>query len=134
MVLSAAGLLGDFPAETVSHEDNIPPIERGASLEYGEYVVNTNDCRVCHGPDLNGGPFPDPTITKISPNLTPGGELAFWTKEQFISALRTGKTPSGYELDPVLMPWTYYQKFYEDELEAIWLYLQSIPEMPQYTE
>lgn len=133
-IMTAAGLLGDLPVESVSHETNIAPIERVVSLEYGEYLVNTNDCRVCHGPGLNGGPFPDPTISKISPNLTPGGELAFWTEEQFISTLRNGKTPGGYELNPELMPWKDYGKFYDEELQAIWLYLQSIPELPQYTE
>lgn len=133
-IMIAAGLLGDLPVESVSHESNIAPIERVVSLEYGEYLVNTNDCRVCHGADLNGGPFPDPTITKISPNLTPGGELAFWTEEQFISTIRTGKTPGGYELNPELMPWKDNGKFYDEELQAIWVYLQSIPELPQYTD
>jgi len=133
-ILLAVGILGDLPVESVSHQDNIPPIEADVSSEYGEYLVNTNDCRVCHGPGMNGGPFPDPTIVKISPNLTPGGELAFWTEEQFINAIRTGKTPSGYELNPDLMPWKDYRNFYEEELKAIWLYLQSLPNLSQYTE
>jgi hypothetical protein len=97
-------------------------------------MVNINDCRVCHGQDLNGGPFPDPTITKISPNLTPGGELAFWTEEDFINALRTGVTPSGHELDPKFMAWNFYRNFYDYELKAIWLYLQSLPKLAQYTK
>jgi mono/diheme cytochrome c family protein len=133
-VLLAAGMLGQLPAEAVSHDVHVTAPERGVSVEYGEYLVNTNDCRVCHGPDLNGGPFPDPSITKISPNLTPGGELGFWTEEQFINTLRTGTTPSGYELDPSLMPWKDISKFYDDELKAVWLYLQSLPKLPQYTE
>jgi mono/diheme cytochrome c family protein len=133
-IMLAAGLLGDLPVEAVSHESSILPILRGVTAEYGEYLVNTNDCRVCHGSDLNGGPFPDPTIKKISPNLTPGGELAFWTEEQFIATIRTGKTPSDYELNNDLMAWKNYRNFYDEELKAIWLYLQSIPELPQYTE
>lgn len=133
-VMFGAGLLGQLPAETVSHEAHVTAPARGATVEYGEYLVNTNDCRVCHGPELNGGPFPDPTITKISPNLTQGGELAFWTEEQFHAAMTTGITPGGHQLDPEFMPWNYYRNFYDEELRAIWLYLQTLPELPQYTE
>lgn len=132
--MAGAGVLGDLPVEAVSHETQVAAPEVGVTVEYGEYLVNTNDCRVCHGPELNGGPFPDPTITKISPNLTPGGELGFWTEEQFINTIRTGETPSGHQLDPELMAWKDYSKFYDDELKAIWLYLQSLPKLKQYTE
>jgi hypothetical protein len=47
----------------------------GATAEYREYLVNISGCRDCHGQELAGGPFPDPSIKVISPNLTPGGEL-----------------------------------------------------------
>jgi len=133
-ILFAAGALGNMPVEDVSHEVNVSAPERGATKEYGEYLVNTNDCHVCHGPQLNGGSYPDPTIKKISPNLTPGGELGFWTEEEFINTIRTGTTPGGHNLDPELMPWKYYSKFYDDELKAIWLYLQSLPKLSQYTK
>ncbi len=133
-ILVAAGMLGKLPAEEVSHDIHVSAPERGVNAEYGEYLVNTHDCRVCHGPDLNGGPFPDPTITKISPNLTPGGELGFWTEEDFINTIRTGKTPSGHELDPYFMPWNYINLFYDDELKAVYMYLQSLPKLEQYTE
>jgi mono/diheme cytochrome c family protein len=132
-ILLAVGLLGKLPVEAVSHEVNVTAPERAATAEYGEYIVNTNDCRICHGPDLNGGSFPDPTITKISPNLTPGGETGFWSEEDFIHVIRTGVTPSGHQLDPEFMPWPSYSKFYDEELQAIWLYLQSLPKLPQYT-
>jgi mono/diheme cytochrome c family protein len=133
-IMFAAGLLGNMPVEDVSHEVHVSAPERGASVEYGKYLVDINDCRICHGQDLNGGPFPDPTITKISPNLTPGGELAFWTEEQFINTIRTGNTPAGYQLIPAFMPWNYYRNFYDYELQAIWAYLQSVPKLSQYTE
>ena len=133
-IMLAAGMLGKLPVEAVSHEVHVTAPEPGTPVEYGEYLVNTNDCRLCHGPDLNGGPFPDPTITKISPNLTPGGELGFWSEEDFFNAIRTGTTPGGHQLDPEFMPWPSYSKFYDEELKAIWLYLQSLPKLTQYTE
>jgi mono/diheme cytochrome c family protein len=133
-ILLAMGMLGELPVEAVSHDTQITAPVVGASPEYGKYIVDTHDCRICHGPDLNGGPFPDPTITKISPNLTTGGELAGWTEEDFINSIRTGTTPSGHQLDPLFMPWKDYAKLHDDELRAVWLYLQSLPSLPQYVE
>lgn len=133
-ILLAAGMLGKLPVESVSHATQVSAPERAVSKAYGEYLVTTNDCHVCHGPNLNGGPYPDPTITKISPNLTPGGELGLWTEAQFIETIRTGTTPGGHNLDPQFMPWQDYKNFYDDELKAIWVYLQSLPKLPQYTQ
>ena len=133
-IMLAAGILGELPVESVSHENHVATPVPGVSVEYGEYLANTNDCKVCHGPDMNGAPFPDPTITKISPNLTPGGELGFWTEEEFINVIRAGVTPSGRELDNEFMPWKDYSKFYDDEIKALWLYLGSLPKLEQYSE
>jgi mono/diheme cytochrome c family protein len=133
-ILYTAGVLPQMPVETVSHEVHVTAPARGVSAEYGEYMVNTNDCRLCHGPELNGGPYPDPTIKLISPNLTPGGEPGLWSQEQFLNTIRTGTTPSGHELNPEHMPWESYRNMSDDELKAIFMYLQSLPKLPQYTE
>ena len=135
-ILLAAGVLPLFPqlpVEVVSHETHVTAPERGVTVEYGEYLLNISDCRICHGPNLNGERWPDPTITLITPNLTPGGELGFWTEDQFTNTIRTGVTPSGHQLSEN-MPWKVYRVFYDDEFKAIWLYLQSLPKLPQYTE
>lgn len=131
-IMFGAGMLGKLPAESVSHDVHVNAPEVGVTPNYGKYLVDTNDCRVCHGPNLNGGPYPDPTIKKISPNLTPGGEPGFWTEAQFINTIRTGTTPGGNKLNPDLMPWQIYSKFEDNELEAIWAYLQSLPKLAQY--
>lgn len=89
---------------------------------------------VVYGPNLNGDPFPDPTVQVISPNLTPGGEVAFWSEEEFINTIRTGITPDGNELDPKIMSWKDYAKFYDHELQAIYIYLQSLEKLLQYTK
>ncbi len=133
-IMLAAGMLGKLPVEAVSHDVHVTAPERAVSVEYGEYLVNTNDCRVCHGPQLNGGPYPDPTIQKISPNLTPGGEPGLWTEAQFVNTVRTGTTPGGHDLNPDLMPWKDYKLMTDDELKAIYMYLQSIPKLEQYAE
>lgn len=131
-IMLAAGMLGKLPVEAISHDVHVTAPARGISVEYGDYMINTHDCRLCHGQELAGGKHPDPTIKLISPNLTPGGEVGFWTEEQFINTLRTGVTPSGHELDAEHMPWEIYRLFTDDELKAIYLYLQSLPKLPQY--
>lgn len=133
-ILLAAGVLGKLPVESVSHEIHVTAPERDVTPDYGKYMVDTHDCRLCHGSELNGGTHIDPTITVISPNLTPGGEVAFWTEEQFVSTIRNGITPGGHQLNNELMPWKDYGRMTDDELKAIYAYLQSLPKLPQYTE
>jgi len=65
-----------------------------------------------------------------SPNLTPGGELASWSEVDFFTAIRTGVTPSGHKLSEE-MPWQNFGQMTDDELKAVWLYLQSLPALPQ---
>lgn len=133
-IMLTAGMLGSLPVEIVPHETEITAPPAAASVEYGKYMVDTHDCRICHGENLNGGPFPDPTVPVISPNLTLGGEVAFWSEEQFVETIRLGVTPGGHELDPAVMPWKDYAKFYDHELQAIYRYLQTVEKLPQYTE
>lgn len=133
-IMFGAGLFGNLPAEDVGHKTAVTAPAPGATVEYGEYIVSINGCRDCHGQDLAGGPFPDPSVKKISPNLTPGGELSAWSEADFMNAVRAGKTPSGYQLNPELMPWKEIGGLTDDELKAIHLYLQSLPKLPQYTE
>lgn len=102
---------------------------QGATEEYGGYLVSTT-CTECHGDQLNGAPFGPPGQEKPTPNLTPGGELATWSEQDFVATMRTGITPGGHHLDEE-MPWEYFGKMDDDELEAIWLYLQSQPAREQ---
>lgn len=130
-IMLAAGTLGKLPVEAVSHETQVSAPERGVSVDYGNYLVNTNDCRVCHGQELAGGKHPDPTLAIITPNLTPGGEVGFWSEEDFINTIRTGITPGDHQFSEH-MPWETYKLFTDDELKAIYMYLQSLPKLKQY--
>ncbi len=77
---------------------------------------------------FSGGPIPGvPPDWPTAANLTPGGELANWSEKAFIDTLRNGFTPSGKQLDPQYMPWTTFGQMTDDELKAMWLYLQSLP-------
>ena len=132
-ILMAAGMFGNLPVEDADHANNVTAPEPGVTVEYGEYRLTISDCRGCHGEDLAGGPYPDPSIVYTVPNLTPGGELGFWTEEQFIQTLRTGVAPSGHVLNKEIMPLDEIKNLTDDELTAIWLYLQSLPALPQRT-
>lgn len=83
-----------------------------------------------HGADLNGAPFGPPGQQVPTPNLTRGGELAGWSEQDFFTTIRTGLTPKGHQLDKE-MPWPYYGQMTDDELGALWLYLQSLPALKQ---
>lgn len=92
------------------------------SAEYGEYLVATASCGSCHGEHLAGNPGND---SPKGPNLTPGGDLATWSEDDFFTALRTGQTPDGRELSAE-MPWRGYAQMTDTELRALWAYLQTL--------
>jgi mono/diheme cytochrome c family protein len=131
-VMFGAGMFPKLPVEVVDHAKPPESPTEGVNAEYGGYLMTINDCRVCHGQQLAGGKHPDPTKSNvIVPNLTPGGDLAGWTADQFINTIRTGFTPDKRPLSPELMPWKEYSLSTDDELKAMFLYLQSLPSLPQ---
>lgn len=123
------------PPEPSLIDHDVPrsaPPEPGVTVEYGEYLATS--CTACHGVNMAGGTtrtLDGELVTAL--NLTPGGELAGWTQADFISTLRTGVTPGGRHLSDE-MPWTYVGQMTDDELQAIWLYLQSLPAREQSLE
>jgi mono/diheme cytochrome c family protein len=100
----------------------------GVTVEYGEYLAHT--CALCHGENLNGQTVREGPNVYVALNLTRGGEMQGWSEEQFIATMRTGVSPSGHKLIE-FMPWKYFGQMTEDELKAVWLYLQSLPALPQ---
>lgn len=133
-VAYGAGAFGNLLSAT-RIQDNRPSSfpQPDATSEYGEYLVNINGCRGCHGAQLAGGKPGDPNSV-LAPNLTPGGELIAWTDVDFIQTMRTGVALSGHQLNPKFMPWQYKGKMTDDELKAIFLYLQSLSKLPTSTE
>ncbi|NPV75397.1 MAG: c-type cytochrome [Anaerolineae bacterium] len=127
IALIGAGAFGDLiAAEKIDHQAARPAVvEPGVTVAYGDYLVRAGECRTCHGMNLNGGKDPDPNAPP-APSLTPGGELSTWSEADFIKALRTGSTPGGRQMSP-FMPWMYIRQMTDDELKAMWLYLQSLP-------
>jgi len=129
--------LGQFPpsgAAVIDHDAPRPAApDAGVTVAYGEYLVRST-CSACHGVNLNGGSVRglDGEL-EIALNLTPGGALASWSEAEFITALRSGVTPSGRILSET-MPWQYVGQMTDEELRAVWLYLQSLPALEQGLE
>lgn len=99
-----------------------------ASAEFGRHVAGV--CSGCHRPTFEGGPIQggDPSWVPAR-NLTPHPDaLGPWTYEQFTVALREGRRPDGTMLRPpmsLIMP--YAQKMTDVELQALWMFLRSLP-------
>ena len=98
----------------------------GATAEHGEYLTLIGGCHDCHGPDLGGiDPENAPPGPPPGPNLRPDGRLGSWSQEDFVTTLRSGRTPDGRQLSDE-MPWKHYGLMYDEELEAIWTYLHGL--------
>lgn len=123
-----------LPVEVVNHNTSVTAPEKAVNVEYGEYLVNISGCKDCHGKDLAGGAYPQPGVSLLVPNITPASEVNAWTEEQFISTIRSGITPGGHQLNPELMPWPQISLSTDDELKAIWMYLQSVPKVVSETQ
>ena len=126
--------LGQLPPDLIPNvisidHDGPRPIapQPGVTVEYGRYLAIT--CTACHGSDLNGKLI-QTDADYLAPNLTPGGELHYWSEVDFMKTLRTGVTPGGKQLKSA-MPWKYFGQMTDDELKAVWMYLQSLPALPQ---
>jgi mono/diheme cytochrome c family protein len=121
------GAIPVFSVDLIDH--SIPmkaEVQAGPTVEYGAYLAAS--CHGCHGPNLSGGAIPGsaPDAPKAA-NLTPGGDMQGWQEADFVRAIREGVRPDGTQINP-LMPWKYLgQTYTEDELKALWLYLQSLP-------
>jgi mono/diheme cytochrome c family protein len=127
-LLYALGKFPLLPAELVDHSPrarNAPPA--AASVEYGRYIAQ--GCTGCHGRNLAGQHVPGtPPSFPNARNLTPAA-LGHWSAADFRRALREGKRPDGSALSP-FMPWQALGKMSDQEIAALWAYLQTLPPVP----
>jgi hypothetical protein len=72
--------------------------------------------------------FAGPWGVSYSINLTPSSSgLSAWNEEMFVKAIRTGKHMGTSR--PILppMPWPIYTNLTDEDLKAVWAYLQTVP-------
>lgn len=97
----------------------------GGTVEQGRYIAA--GCVGCHGNDYGGGPVPGAAKgAKLAANITPSGNAAKWSQAEFITAFRTGVRPDGTQID-LTMPWQAMGKMSDEELQALYLYLKTLP-------
>lgn len=111
-----------IPASMIPADLSRNPVPEGNTAEYGKYLADAGSCKNCHG-DHFGGSRVENTNT---PNLTPAGELGHWSEADFAKAIRTGVRPDGRILSAV-MPWPKMGGLTDQEVSAMWKYLQSVP-------
>jgi mono/diheme cytochrome c family protein len=131
-VLLALGKLdASQEAFAIDHATKAPPSPpAGPTAEYGEYLVTVGGCRTCHGETLSGGPMANgPPSPRPPANITPEG-LKAYDETAFFRALREGKRPDGTAIDSTGMPWTLTREMTDDEIRAVWSYLQTVPPKP----
>lgn len=112
-------------AEEIDHANLSPAsVTPGVTVEYGRYV--SAGCTGCHGPNFSGGKIDiGPPDWPHAANLTPAGNLAKWSEEDFVRVVRTAKRPDGTELNPV-MPRSFGQMD-DVELKALYAYFKTLP-------
>lgn len=135
LLIRALYLAGQVPLLPVDKIDLTAPHpeapEPGITVEYGQYFGSM--CVGCHGPNLSGGAIPGvPAEPPFPANITPDEAtgLGTWTEADFIRALREGKRPDGTDIG-LAMPWMNFRHMTDDEIKALWLYLQSVPARPE---
>jgi mono/diheme cytochrome c family protein len=129
-------------ALAVSASSLSPALADDAQIARGRYLVTLAGCSDCHTPgallgkpEMNrylggsdvGFAIPGAGIF-VGQNLTPDKDtgIGSWSSDQIVTAIRTGKTPEGRDLFPV-MPWPALSKLTDEDAQTIAAFLKSIP-------
>jgi cytochrome c553 len=122
-VMHVANMFPLIPVEQVdAGQPPLDPISPDETLAYGAYVAAF--CAHCHLADFAGD-----TEMFQSPNITPAA-IGTWTEAEFVRAITEGVRPDGTQLDPELMPWESISRYSDEELQALWAYLQTVEPVP----
>ena len=103
----------------------------------GLNLVTAGNCASCHtasgGKFMAGGvAFETEFGTIYSTNITPDPETGIgdWSDRDFLNSMRYGVRPSGEHLYPAF-PYTSFHKITEEDMAAIYHYLQRVPAVNQ---
>jgi len=138
-----------FPVKIDLHPEMEPQLPAGASeqVKHGWYLVRLAQCNDCHTPaDENGNARPDMMFgggqrmtgawgDVVTPNITshPSG-ISHYDAALFIKTIRTGRASGGVrDLNP-LMPFSYFRNMTDDDLTAIFAYLQTVKQVRHHVD
>jgi cytochrome c553 len=115
-----------IPTHMAAHAE-VPPANE-VTADLGKHLAGV--CTGCHRADMSGGPVPggDPSWPPAR-NITPHTSgLAAWSYDDFTRAMREAKRPDGTDLqEPMAMITGYTRNMSETEMQALWMYLRSVP-------
>lgn len=101
-------------------------------LERGAYLAKAGSCMTCHttdGGDPYGGgvAFHTNFGTIYSTNISSSADAGIgdWTEEQFIRAMRKGKSADGKNLYPAF-PYTSFTNMTDQDIKDLFIYIQSV--------
>jgi mono/diheme cytochrome c family protein len=124
--------------------EHVADIPREPTVEYGAYIAGpVAHCLECHtpmGPDghflfdtalgQGGFEFPGPWGVSVAANLTSSEDgLAGYTDDQLKAMITEGKHADGSPMLPP-MPYSYLAKMTPVDLDALILYLRTLPPLP----
>ena len=112
----------------------VPAAAQTGDAARGEYVLNMAGCVACHtvakdGEFLAGGrELKTDFGSFFTPNITPDRETGIgdWNDEDFVRALREGKSPTGGHYYPTF-PYTSYARMTEQDMLDLKAYLDTVP-------
>lgn len=142
----------DFPMNIITRTipaaatpGDIP--DPGDQIAYGRYMTTIAACAACHTPLVGGQPdntrayaggheYRLPSGTVRASNITPHADsgIGGWTREQFIARFRSmegRRDRVGPNSFNTVMPWLSYAGMTDDDLGAIFAYLQTVPAVDQ---
>lgn len=141
-LLIPPSMFGPLPQNSLAQNAKPDPSEK---IKYGEYVTMVASCSDCHTPRtpqgapvfsemFAGGFVFDLGFMKVGvANITPDSATGIggWTEDAFVTKFKAslaqsedGKNPGRFN---TIMPWAMYGKMKEEDLRAIFAYLQTVP-------
>jgi len=142
-LLLAGAVVTSFATQScTSGKVEATPVAAVDPVVRGRYLATIMSCNDCHTPGyfygaadtlrrLSGsdvgwvGPWGVVHARNLTPDSATG--IGTWSKEQIVKALRSGNTPDGSQLAPI-MPWMNFASILdENDAMAIAAYLKSLP-------
>lgn len=126
--------------------ESVPDVSRDDSLAYGTYLGNAlGHCMECHTPMVDGvfdfsrtgaggfllqKPF-GLELAAVAANITPHPVLGIgaWTDDEIKTAITRGVSRDGRALVRI-MGFDYYRNISDEDLDALIVYLRSLPAQP----
>ena len=119
-----------LPAKLVEHDAPFTELEPSVSAEYGEYLADIA-CTGCHNENLSGGAMAGASADEPVPaNLTQLVNEEGYNEFSLVATLRSGQKFEGGTIDTQYMPWDKFNRLTDDDITALWLFLETLEPRP----